>query len=46
MEAHKELPKICVVVRKRPLSKKEISKNDPDILEKRGDHTIVAKECK
>ena len=46
MEAPKELPKICVVVRKRPLSKKETQKSDPDILEKRGPQTIVAKEFK
>jgi hypothetical protein len=46
MEEVKELPRICVVVRKRPLNKKEIQKNDPDILEKRGAHTIVAKEFK
>lgn len=46
MESSKELPKICVVVRKRPLNKKEIRKNDPDILEKRGPHTIAAMESK
>lgn len=46
MEESKELPKICVVVRKRPLSKKELRKNDPDILEKRGPQTIVAMESK
>lgn len=46
MEASRDVPKICVVVRKRPLSKKEIQKNDPDILEKRDANTIVAKEFK
>ena len=46
MEGNKELPKICVVVRKRPLSKKEIAKNDVDILEQRNSQTIVAKEFK
>ena len=46
MEAPKDLPKICVVVRKRPISKKELQKNDFDILEKRSSQTIVAKECK
>ena len=46
MEESKELHKICVVVRKRPLNKKELRKNDPDILEKRGSQTIVAMESK
>ena len=46
MKPTKELPRICVVVRKRPLNKKEIQKNDPDILEKRGPQTIVAMESK
>lgn len=46
METAKEIPRICVVVRKRPLSKKEIQNNDLDILEKRGSQTIVAKEFK
>ena len=27
------IPKIRVVVRKRPLNKKELNKNDPDIIE-------------
>jgi hypothetical protein len=46
MQEQKQLPRICVVVRKRPLSKKEKQKNDPDILEMRGPQTIVAKESK
>lgn len=46
MKGSKELPKICVVVRKRPLNKKEMQKNDPDILEKRGPQTVVAMESK
>lgn len=46
MEARKSFPRICVVVRKRPLNKKEIQKNDPDILEKRSPQTIVAMEPK
>jgi len=46
MEVHKKQSKICVIVRKRPLNKKEIQKNDPNILEKRGPQTIVAMEYK
>jgi hypothetical protein len=42
----KELPKIRVVVRKRPASKKEIQKNDIDIIETRGSQTLVVKELK
>lgn len=38
--------KIRVVVRKRPISKKESSKNDTDILEPRGQDTVVVKELK
>lgn len=38
--------KIKVVVRKRPRSKKEIGKNDADILEQRGPQSIVLKEVK
>lgn len=43
---HKEIPKIRVIVRKRPCSKKEIQKNDIDIIEKRGNNTIIVKELK
>ena len=46
MEVAREAPKICVVVRKRPLSKKEIQKNDPDIVEERDANSIVVKEFK
>ena len=38
--------KIKVVVRKRPLSQKEIEKNDIDIIEKRTRENIVVKEPK
>jgi hypothetical protein len=38
--------RIRVVVRKRPISKKETSKNDIDILERRGDDSVVVKELK
>jgi hypothetical protein len=47
MEAEaKETPKIRVVVRKRPIFKKEVLRNDIDILEKRTDSTVVVKELK
>ena len=46
MKESKPLPKICVVVRKRPLGKKELQKNDSDILETQGPQTIIAKEVK
>lgn len=42
----KDIPKIRVVVRKRPLNKKEFSKNDLDIIEIRGPQKIVVKELK
>jgi hypothetical protein len=42
----KDLPKIRVVVRKRPLSRKEQQRNDIDIIESRGSQTIVVKELK
>jgi hypothetical protein len=43
---NKEIPKIRVVVRKRPTSKKEIQKNDIDIIETRESNTVVVKELK
>lgn len=42
----KELPKIRVIVRKRPASKKEIQKGDIDIIETRSSQTLVVKELK
>jgi hypothetical protein len=42
----KELPKIRVIVRKRPASKKEIQKGDIDIIESRSSQTLVVKELK
>lgn len=39
-------PRIRVIVRKRPASKKEKAKNDADILERRGDQTVIVKEIK
>jgi|LauGreDrversion4_2_1035121.scaffolds.fasta_scaffold155156_1 hypothetical protein len=41
-----EPPKIRVVVRKRPLTQKEIKKCDGDILEVRGAQNLVVKELK
>ena len=40
------IPKIRVVVRKRPINKKEISKNDMDIIDTKMAHTIIVKELK
>ncbi len=42
----KDIPKIRVIVRKRPPNKKEIQKNDIDIIEPRGAQTVVVKELK
>jgi len=42
----RDIPKIRVVVRKRPPNKKEIQKNDMDIIEARGSQTVVVKELK
>ncbi len=38
--------KIKVVVRKRPMSKKEKDKSDVDIMEQRGSQTVAVKEIK
>jgi hypothetical protein len=40
------LPKIRVVVRKRPLNKKETQKNDADIIEIRRPQTVIVREMK
>ena len=42
----KDIPKIRVVVRKRPMNKKEIAKSDMDIIETKGGQTIIVKELK
>ena len=42
----KDIPKIRVVVRKRPMNKKEISKSDMDIIETKASQTIIVKELK
>lgn len=46
MESSQEPTRIKVVVRKRPISKKEISKNDTDILDQKGPQSISVKEMK
>ena len=40
------LPKIRVVVRKRPMNKKENQKNDADIVEIRKPQTVIVREMK
>ena len=42
----REPPKIRVVVRKRPLTGKEVKKTDTDILDIRSDANMVVKELK
>ena len=39
-------PKIRVVIRKRPLGKKELQKGDGDIVDTRGPQTVVVRETK
>lgn len=46
MDNFDNLPKIRVVVRKRPLNRKEMDKKDPDILTLVGDNTLLVKELK
>lgn len=38
--------KIIVVIRKRPLGKKELAKGDQDIVDVRDESTIIVKEIK
>ena len=40
------IPKIRVVVRKRPLNKREISKNEMDIIDIRNGNSVIVKELK
>jgi hypothetical protein len=42
----KDNAKIRVIIRKRPLNKKESSKNETDIIEIRGNNYLVVKELK
>lgn len=50
MENHfmkvQEPPKIRVVVRKRPLTQKELKRNDVDILEITSESNMIVKELK
>jgi hypothetical protein len=46
MDKAKEPPKIRVVVRKRPLFGKEITRNDRDILTIVGQHSLRVQELK
>lgn len=45
-EFYNSLPKIRVVVRKRPLNRKETQKNDADIIEIRRPQTVIVREMK
>ncbi len=45
-QASQNIPKIRVVVRKRPLTNKEINKKDIDCLEVRSHKGLVVKEMK
>ena len=40
------VPKIRVVVRKRPLNKREINKNEMDIIDIRNGNSVIVKELK
>lgn len=42
----REPPKIRVVVRKRPLTSKELKRNDTDVLEMVSSETLIVKELK
>ena len=42
----KDIPRIRVIVRKRPLSKKEQTKNDMDIIEIKSTSNLIVKELK
>ena len=42
----KEIPKIRVAVRKRPLNNKEVQKNDIDIIETKESTNVIVKELK
>ena len=44
--SYQSIPKIRVIVRKRPLGKREIAKNDTDIVEIRNNKQVVVKELK
>lgn len=46
MEQENQAPKIRVVIRKRPLSKKELASNDLDICEVKEGNTFIVRELK
>lgn len=39
-------PKIRVIIRKRPLGRKELQRNDADVVDIRGTQTAVVRETK
>jgi hypothetical protein len=45
-EGQDNAPKIRVAIRKRPISKKELGRNDVDIIDVRGPQTVVVREMK
>ena len=46
INSYQNIPKIRVIVRKRPLSKKETLKNDTDIVDIRNNKQVIVKELK
>ena len=44
--SYENIPKIRVIIRKRPLSKKEISKNEKDVIEIKENKKVIVKEKK
>lgn len=42
----KKLSKISVVIRKRPINRKELARNEQDIIEIRGRQTVAVRELK
>lgn len=44
--SQKGAPKIRVVIRKRPVNKKELQRSDADIIDVRGTQTVVVREMK
>ena len=41
-----EQPKICVVIRKRPLNKKEMQRNENDVISVKNEETVIVSEYK
>jgi hypothetical protein len=42
----RDIPKIRVIVRKRPIGKKELLKSEMDIIEMRSSNSVIVKELK